>query len=403
MATAEELLATTGEASDTIVLDLDSRKMSIPEAAVMIGVESDDDVKRLYFVVPRHYREIDLSEFDIRINFKNAAGTEDQYPVPADNIEVDEDADQIKFSWLIDRSAFEKAGDVKFSICMVKYGQEGVIEKEFNSTTAILKVLEGLETVEAIVENNPSAFDNVLFRLKAVENAVGLGVTGYYNIIDVKIDDEVPTMTIASHDGTIEYSIKNGVDGHTPVKGVDYYTEEDKAEIQGAVTDYVDTWAPATTTVTLLANGWTDNRQTVAIDAVNEDSLVIAGPELSEPNYDIYNEVGIQCVGQNLGQLIFECDNVPNVDLAVNVCVHNANDWHDEEPETAKQYIDRTIDSRLQKLPASIDTVVTDNTITMNIATENGGVVKHVITIGDNGYPSSVTVDGVTIPMTWTF
>lgn len=327
MATAEELLAATGETSDTITLDLDSRRMAIPEAAVTIGVASDDDVKRLYFVVPRHYREIDLSEFDIRINFKNGAGTEDQYPIPAANIEVDEDTDQINFSWLLDRSVFEKAGDVKFSICMVKYGAEGIIEKEFNSTPAILKVLEGLETVEAIVENNPSAFDNVLFRLKAVENAMGLGVTGYYNIIDVKMEDEVPTMTIASHDGEIQYTITDGVDGYTPVKGVDYYTEEEKnaleTDIVNDVTAYVDTWAPDTHVVALLRTEWINNQQIVSIEDVTEDNLVFVSPELSDDNSNIYINAGIRCISQTAGQLTFSCDKVPVDDVAVNVCVYH--------------------------------------------------------------------------------
>lgn len=334
MATAKELLAATGDAGDTIMVDLDSRKMAIPETITNLGVMSDDDVKRLYFIVPRYYRNVDLSEFDIRINFQNAAGGGDLYPVPESDIEVDDATNQIKFSWLIDRTAFAAQGAVTFSMCMVKYDAEGVIVQELNSTTATLNVLAGLETVEAVVENNPSAFDNVMFRLKAVENAMGLGVTGYYNIIDVKVDEatQVPTLTIASHDGEIQHTItngKDGEDGHTPVKGVDYYTEAEKTELETDVTtnvtNYVDTWAPITSIISLLTDNWVNNQQTLNIEGLKADSLIFVGPENSEANYAAYNAAGIRCIAQAEGQLTFSCAKLPAVDIVANACVYYSN------------------------------------------------------------------------------
>lgn len=329
MATAEELLSATGDASDTITVDLDTRKMTIPETIANLGVMSDDDIRRLYFVVPRYYKEVDLSEFDIRVNFKNAAGNGDQYPVPGSDIEVDETTNQIRFSWLIDRTAYEKEGAVTFSMCMVKYDAKGVIVQELNSTPATLNVLAGLETIEAVVENNPSAFDNVLFRLKAVENAMGLGVTGYYNIIDVNVDGENPTLTIASHDGEIQYTITDGKDGYVPVKGVDYYTEEDKTELETEITNdvtaYVDTWAPITSTISLMVDNWVDNRQTLYVEGLKADSLIFVAPEISEANCTAYSAAGIRCTAQAEGELTFSCTKLPEYDINVNVCIYYSN------------------------------------------------------------------------------
>ena len=79
MPTAEELLRQAAEngavATDTIpylTVDLHTRLITIPSSITNIGVESDDEVKRLPFKVPRYFGDIDLSEFDIRINYTNA-------------------------------------------------------------------------------------------------------------------------------------------------------------------------------------------------------------------------------------------------------------------------------------------------------------------------------------------
>lgn len=369
MATAAELLAATGDAGDTIVVDLDSRKMAIPETITNLGVMSDDDVKWLYFVVPRYYRNVDLSEFDIRINFKNAAGAGDLYPVPKSDIEVDDATGQIKFSWRIDRTAYAAAGAVTFNMCMVKYDAEGIIVQELNSTTATLNVLNGLETVEAVVENNPSAFDNVLFRLKAVENALGLGVTGYYNIIDVEVEDEIPTLTIASNDGEITHTITNGKDGYTPVKGTDYFTEEDKTEIETEIVDevtaYVDTWAPDTYTVNLLATNWVDNQQTIDVEGVTTDNLVFVGPETSEANYTAYSEAGIRCIAQAEGQLTFSCAVVPEINIDANVCVYYndvlSGDIGVESDSALYKIVSSAVDAYLEENPVSSSTAVIED------------------------------------------
>lgn len=170
MATADELLATTSETMEEIlVADLVNRTIVIPATLRILGVESDDDVRRLYFNVPRYYGKIDLSEFKIQVNFENAKGDGDVWPV--DDLVVNQD-DILTFSWLVDRSAFKYAGNVTFNLCMKKYDTEGIVVKELNTTTVSLPVLKGLETSKELVENNPSAFDAVLFRLYAVEEDV---------------------------------------------------------------------------------------------------------------------------------------------------------------------------------------------------------------------------------------
>ena len=79
MATAEQLLA--GSVDKTLVIDSDLRTIKIPPSITNIGVESDDEVTRLRFRMPRYYNDFDLSEFRVRINYLNAKQEPDVYAV----------------------------------------------------------------------------------------------------------------------------------------------------------------------------------------------------------------------------------------------------------------------------------------------------------------------------------
>ena len=326
MATAEELLAMNTPAAvntdEVLVADLNTRVISIPATLRALGVESDDDVKRLHFSVPRKYGDVDLSEFVVNINFENARGGGDLYPV--DDLAVD--GENLTFSWLVDRSAFDYAGDVEFSICMKKYDAEGNVEKELNTTTASLPVLPGLETSEEVVERNPSAFDVVMFRLYAVEAATGNGQNGYYTIAKVDETEEGITVTIIDKDGETVGVIRHGNDGYSPIKGVDYWTAEDKGAIKVEAVEqakqHVDSWAPVTVAITLSASGWTDNLQSVFVDGVTDTNIVIAAPDPDIDNYMNYAISRIRCVSQASNSLTFQIEYLPSSDVVVNVAVY---------------------------------------------------------------------------------
>lgn len=332
MATAEELLMAAAEPNTTtesneeiLVADLNTRVISIPATLKILGVESDDDTKRLQFKIPRHYGEFDLSTFKFHINFENAKRNGDVYPVK----DVIVDGDYLLFTWLVDRVAYEYAGDVKFSICMKLYDDTGLVVKELNTTYATLPVLEGLETEKALVEQNPSAFDQVMYRLYTVEAANSNGQNGYYSVIRVAQADSGTLFTIINQDGeSIAYVRhgRDGVDGYTPQKGVDYWTPEDKATINKGVVDYTQqqliNWAPRSTTVILTANGWGDNQQVVAVEGVTADNIVVIAPSPEYSNYKEYSRCDVRCIEQSDGYLTFNCVKYPEVDLNVSIVVY---------------------------------------------------------------------------------
>ena len=77
-------------------------------------------------------------------------------------------------------------------------------------------------------------------------------------------------------------------------------------------------------TVTLSADGWVNNTQTVNAVGVTASSLVIPAPDPAADNYVAYTESVVRCVGQAEGTLTFQCDEVPSIALTVNVAVFNS-------------------------------------------------------------------------------
>ena len=183
MATADELLSTL-DTDKTLIIDKDLRIITIPSSVKNLGVESDDDVLRLKFSMPRMYGDVDLSDFSIYINYMNAKNTGDVYVVDDKTIADD----TITFSWLVGRVALAYKGNVRFIVCMKLYdsAMEEVI-KEYNTTIASLPVLEGLETSETAIEQNPDilTYINELINMKVDIITPTIGDNGNWFLGDV--------------------------------------------------------------------------------------------------------------------------------------------------------------------------------------------------------------------------
>lgn len=164
--TTEEALAAaqtndTG-ADEVITIDNDLRTIIIPASITLLGVESDENVRTLHFQMPKTYKGLDLSEFAIRINYMNANNVGDTYAV--DDSEIS--GENIVFTWTVGRVACMYKGNTKFIVCLKKKDVSGNVLKEFNTSLASLPVLEGLETTEAVVAENPDIIEQILTKIE---------------------------------------------------------------------------------------------------------------------------------------------------------------------------------------------------------------------------------------------
>lgn len=203
MATADELLNTL-DTDKTLIIDKDLRIITIPSSVKNLGVESDDDVLRLKFSMPRMYGDVDLSGFSIYINYMNAKNTGDVYVVD-DKIIAD---DTITFSWLVGRVALAYKGNVRFIVCMKKHDDNSNVIQEYNTTIASLPVLEGLETGETIIQQNP---DIIEMLLTSSEPLVGTTqtITPSQVLAAIKAGRDIALQYTDSYYGTFVFSAFN--------------------------------------------------------------------------------------------------------------------------------------------------------------------------------------------------
>lgn len=155
------------EEEELFVIDNELRTITIPSNIQNVGVESDSDVRRLCFQMPKQYGEVDLSAFDVRVNYLNANKEGDVYVVTDKEVS----GDHMTFSWLLSRNAMAYKGTIRFIVCLKKTDDEGVTQQEFNTTIAQLTVLEGLETTEKMIQENKDLIEAILKQLDDVSGA----------------------------------------------------------------------------------------------------------------------------------------------------------------------------------------------------------------------------------------
>lgn len=71
--------------------------------------------------------------------------------------------------------------------------------------------------------------------------------------------------------------------------------------------------------LTLKSTDWVDNSQTVEVPDVTDNNSVILCP-ISQ-HWETYTDCNVTCISQSDSTLVFECDEIPEVDLYVNVII----------------------------------------------------------------------------------
>ena len=227
MATAEELLRGTSEGTvdKTLYVDFDTRTIVIPPSIHQLGVESDDDVKKLTFSVPRHYYDCDLSTFRIFINYMNAKKEGDAFEVAENNLRITEDT--IEFDWIVGRNALAYKGTAIFNVCMKKGSMRPdpenetqeifVVDQELNTTVAKLPVLEGLETGEAVAVEYADILMQWEEALFGIEDSAKQNITRkgeeVINTVNEQLNVKIPEYIAANSD---RFKGDKGDKGDTP-------------------------------------------------------------------------------------------------------------------------------------------------------------------------------------------
>ena len=155
-------VAALDESDKSIHIDLVTRQVVIPESEKLFGVESDDAVEVKHIVIDGRYTDAgkDISELSWRVNFRNANGDKNVFPVT----KVTAGDDSVEFDWIIRRSVVAYKGSIDFVVCAFGKDSDGKLTPEWNSTLGHGDVLEGLE-----VDAEDIGGDEILDELKNLQ------------------------------------------------------------------------------------------------------------------------------------------------------------------------------------------------------------------------------------------
>lgn len=188
-------------APDEPRVTINERILVIPDELKTIGVENDNNVERIYFEIPRYFDEVnDLSEFTIYINYLNA----NQEPNKYHCTDVEVEGENIVFSWLTSQDVYKYRGTVRFIVYAVASDN-----RKWNSTVAELFVMEGLETEEQIIDNNPDIIDELINLKPQVEDALRRISEVESNANDLLEQNQEIQNTVTEQQNTLDESLEN--------------------------------------------------------------------------------------------------------------------------------------------------------------------------------------------------
>lgn len=190
-------------------------------------VQYDHNSEIFTFEVPRYVDGHDMSLCNrVEIHYVNTDSTNRQEKVGVYEVEdfavSEDDENFIVWSWTISGSATKFVGTLSFAFRFACLTDE-VIDYAWSTTPfSGISVSKGLYNGEQVIEDN-------LDILEQWSNMIGVSVE---TVVQTTASDEpngVNIITLTLTNGKKKsFIVRNGV---TPVRGVDYWTEEDKQEI----------------------------------------------------------------------------------------------------------------------------------------------------------------------------
>lgn len=154
------------------IIDLDTRKIILPDEFKFLAVENDHNAETIYFEIDRYYDKQDLSQKTCIVQYKNTSDTkaiEGFYPVT--KLDVDTVPGKILFGWTIENKVTVLPGSVDFSIRFYSINDSGrlpVFTYNINTLTGSLPVIDTLNTSNQGVEVIPGKVESLTAKFEAL-------------------------------------------------------------------------------------------------------------------------------------------------------------------------------------------------------------------------------------------
>lgn len=188
-------------------IDSNTREIIFLDNSECFGVEFDKNTQRIEFSCPKIVGDnLDLTKCICRINYMNAKGCRDSYLI--DDILVD--GDNITFTWKLSGKVTAGRGSCLFIFCARQVTENGIIEKEWNTTVAKASIKRGLETNSNIEEEYSDILESILLKINSVSLTTEVNAES--------TNENVPTAK-AVYDALQDIDIPSGTDISLNVTG----------------------------------------------------------------------------------------------------------------------------------------------------------------------------------------
>lgn len=188
-------------------IDSNTREIIFLDNSECFGVEFDKNTQRIEFSCPKIVGDnLDLTKCICRINYMNAKGYRDSYLID----DILADGDNITFTWKLKSKVTSGRGVCLFIFCARQVNENGVIEREWNTTVAKASIKRGLETNSHIEEEYSDILESILLKV----NSVSLTT----EVNSESTNENVPTAK-AVYDALQDINIPSGTDISLGVTG----------------------------------------------------------------------------------------------------------------------------------------------------------------------------------------
>ena len=188
-------------------IDSNTREIIFLDNSECFGVEFDKNTQRIEFSCPKIVGDnLDLTKCICRINYMNAKGYRDSYLID----DILADGDNITFTWKLKGKVTAGRGNCLFIFCARQVNENGVIEREWNTTVAKASIKRGLETNSHIEEKYSDILESILLKINSVSLTTELN--------SESTNENVPTAK-AVYDALQDIGIPSGTDISLNVTG----------------------------------------------------------------------------------------------------------------------------------------------------------------------------------------
>lgn len=128
--------------AEPIVINAETREITVPESERSFGVAGEHNVARKHFRI--NGRIVDGNDLAVGFAWKVCTENSAKQPeYPIDSIIADSDG--IEFDWLVGKGALTYKGSLKFAVCAKQVNGEGKVQHEWHSRIGTGTVYDGIE------------------------------------------------------------------------------------------------------------------------------------------------------------------------------------------------------------------------------------------------------------------